>query len=98
MNRRVWLTGAAALELSTSARAQPGTPRRMASDTLPRPPSPRREGRTLVQLGRTRTDDYAWMKDEDWQKVLRDPSVLKPEIRAHLEAENAFSMSEPETK
>jgi 3-oxoacyl-[acyl-carrier protein] reductase len=42
----------------------------MASDTLPRPPSPRREARTLVQLGRTRTDEYAWMKDEDWQKVI----------------------------
>ena len=91
MNRRVWLTGAAALALSTSARAQPGTPRRMAYDTPPRPPSPRRETQTIVQLGRTRTDDYAWMKDEDWQKVLRDPSVLKPEIRAHLEAENAYT-------
>jgi oligopeptidase B len=63
----------------------------MASDTLPRPPSPRREARTLVQLGRTRTDEYAWMKDEDWQKVLRDPSVLKAEIRGHLEAENAYT-------
>ena len=90
MNRRAWLTGAAALALSASARAQPGTPRHMASDTLPRPPSPRREARTVVQLGRTRTDEYAWMKDEDWQKVLRDPSVLKPEIRGYLEAENAY--------
>jgi oligopeptidase B len=37
------------------------------------------------------TDDYAWLKDENWQEVLRDPSVLKPDIRAYLEAENAYA-------
>ena len=33
-------------------------------------------------------DDYAWLKDEKWQQVLRDPSLLDPDIRAYLEAEN----------
>jgi len=28
------------------------------------------------------------MKDDDWQKVLRDPSILRQDIRAHLEREN----------
>src|SRR6202012_3006072 len=42
------------------------------------------------QLGRTRTDDYAWMKDDDWREVLRDPSVIKPDVKAYLEAENAY--------
>ncbi|MDB5481875.1 MAG: Oligopeptidase [Caulobacteraceae bacterium] len=37
-----------------------------------------------------RIDDYAWMKDDNWQAVLRDPSVVKPDIREHLEAENAY--------
>jgi oligopeptidase B len=58
--------------------------------TAPAPPIPRRDPVTITQLGRTRTDEYAWMKDPDWQKVLRDPSVLKPEIRQYLEAENAY--------
>ena len=58
--------------------------------TAPSPPIPRRDPVTITQLGRTRTDEYAWMKDPDWQKVLRDPSVLKPEIRQYLEAENAY--------
>ena len=35
------------------------------------------------------TDDYAWLRDADWQRVMREPSVLTPEIRTHLEAENA---------
>jgi oligopeptidase B len=37
------------------------------------------------------TDDYAWLKDANWQQVLREPSLLAPDIRAYLEAENAYS-------
>ncbi len=38
------------------------------------------------------TDDpYAWLRADNWQEVLRDPSVLDPEIRAYLEAENAYT-------
>lgn len=36
-------------------------------------------------------DPYAWLRDPNWQQVIRDPSVLDPEIRAYLEAENAYS-------
>ena len=42
------------------------------------------------QLGRTRTDDYAWMKDENWREVLRDPSIIKADVKGYLEAENAY--------
>ena len=41
--------------------------------------------------GVTVTDDYAWLKDENWQKVLRDPSLLDPDIRSYLEAENRYT-------
>ncbi len=46
---------------------------------------------TIEQLGRTRTDDYAWLKDPNWQAVLRDPAVLRADIRDHLLAENAYT-------
>jgi oligopeptidase B len=36
-------------------------------------------------------DDYAWLKAENWMDVLKDPSVLPQNIRAHLEAENAYA-------
>ncbi|WP_395709656.1 S9 family peptidase [Reyranella sp.] len=36
-------------------------------------------------------DDYAWLKDANWQQVLRDPSLLDPAIRAYLEAENHYA-------
>ncbi|MGJ8562104.1 MAG: S9 family peptidase [Alphaproteobacteria bacterium] len=45
------------------------------------------------QLGRTRTDDYHWMKDENWQQVMHEPSVLAPVIRAHLDAENSYTQA-----
>jgi oligopeptidase B len=43
--------------------------------------------------GITVSDDYAWLKDAKWQEVLRDPSVLEPEIRTYLDAENAYTES-----
>ncbi|PHR94353.1 MAG: S9 family peptidase [Robiginitomaculum sp.] len=53
-------------------------------------PSAKKRPLSITQLGRTRTDAYAWLKDENWQKVMEDPSVLDPVIRSHLEAENAY--------
>src|ERR1700704_1125926 len=43
--------------------------------------------------GITVGDDYAWLKDANWQEVLRDPTELDPEIRLYLEAENAYTDS-----
>ena len=54
------------------------------------PPSIPKQPKRIEQLGRVRTDDYAWMKDENWQAVLRDPGALRADIRAHLDAENAY--------
>jgi oligopeptidase B len=39
------------------------------------------------------TDDYAWLKDEKWQEVLRDPKVLDPDIRKYLDEENVYTES-----
>ncbi|MBX2810434.1 MAG: S9 family peptidase [Myxococcales bacterium] len=40
------------------------------------------------------TDPYAWLRSARWQEVLRDPSCLEPDIRAYLEAENAYTDAE----
>jgi oligopeptidase B len=55
------------------------------------PPAARRDPKTIRQLGRTRVDDYAWMKDDNWKEVLRDPKILRADIREHLDAENAYT-------
>lgn len=44
---------------------------------------------TIEQHGQTRVDNFAWLRDDNWQQVMRDPSVLREDIRAMLEAENA---------
>jgi len=54
------------------------------------PIAPRHPSRRTLH-GVTITDDYAWLKDANWQEVLRKPSLLDPEIRTYLEAENAYA-------
>ncbi len=67
----------------------------MKQDAFP----PRAEARpeTLVTHGISRQDDYGWLRADDWQEVMRDPSVLDADIRAYLEAENAFQESQMAT-
>ena len=60
-------------------------------DSGPIPPHAQKHPHTISQLGRSRTDNYHWMKDENWQAVMQAPAQLSPEIRAHLEAENAHT-------
>ncbi len=57
------------------------------------PPVARIEPKSIEQLGRTRVDNYAWLKDDNWQNVMRDPSVLKPDIRSYIDEENAYRES-----
>ena len=45
---------------------------------------------TSVHHGIERTDQYAWLRAENWQEMFKDPSKLNPSIRVHLEAENAY--------
>ena len=56
-----------------------------------KPPVAAKRPAPFTHHGITVTDDYAWLKDAKWQEVLRDPSVLDPDIRAYLEAENAYT-------
>ncbi len=62
-----------------------------AAPALPAPPAAARIDHEITQLRRTRNDPYSWLKDENWQEVMREPSLLKPEIRSYLEAENAYT-------
>ncbi len=68
----------------------------MTTDTTPedpaaKPPVARRRPLTRTYHGIALVDDYAWLKDERWQEVLRSPALLDPGIRAYLEAENRYA-------
>ena len=54
------------------------------------PPIAEKRPIEIEQHGIKRTDNYAWMRDENWQEVLRDPGELDADIREHLDAENGF--------
>jgi len=45
----------------------------------------------FTRHGVTIQDDYAWLRDRNWQEVMRRPEALDGQIRAYLEAENAYA-------
>ena len=55
------------------------------------PPVAQRRPKFSVHHGVELVDEYAWLRADNWQEVMRDPSVLDPQIRAYLEAENAYT-------
>jgi oligopeptidase B len=62
------------------------------SAPIPAPPAvPARTPVTATRHGVTLTDEFAWLRDSNWQQVMHDPGVLDPAIRNHLDAENAYA-------
>ena len=55
------------------------------------PPRAARKPVYYTVHGATHEDPYARLRASNWQEVMRDPAKLAPEIRVHLEAENAYS-------
>ena len=62
-----------------------------ASTATPAAPVARRIPHSSTRHGTTLTDDYAWLRADNWQEVMKRPETLDPAIRAHLEAENAYT-------
>ena len=69
----------------------PTTPPDVLQPSSPRPPRAAKRPAETSWHGITLTDEFAWLRAENWQEVMQDPSVLAPEIRAYLEAENAYT-------
>lgn len=89
MNRRELIASTAAVGVIA---ASPALARQStgASMSKPTPPVAKKVPVRIEQLGRVRVDDYQWMKDDNWQAVLRDPSLIKADVKEHLTAENAY--------
>ena len=60
---------------------------------LVNPPHAVKKPMTVTHHGVTLTDDYGWLRASNWQDVMRAPDLLDAEIRAYLEAENAYMKS-----
>src|SRR5262245_8935504 len=80
-----------------SADREPGS--RAGSGGAAAPPIARRDETAVAQPHKTipaRIDPYAWLRDENWREVMREPEKLRPDIRKHLEAENAYTFAKLE--
>lgn len=58
---------------------------------LGKTPAARKIASQQIVHGHTLVDDFAWLRDPKWQEVFRDTSILQPDIREYLEAENAYT-------
>ncbi|MDP4823309.1 MAG: S9 family peptidase [Aestuariivirgaceae bacterium] len=56
-----------------------------------KPPRADRRPVSDTRHGITRVDEYAWLRADNWQEVMREPEKLPADIRAYLEAENAYT-------
>jgi len=55
-----------------------------------RPPRAEQRPHVTKIHGVDLVDEYAWLRADNWQEVLADPTKTPADIRAHLEAENAY--------
>ena len=69
----------------------------LAQSRWPVPPQPPRRPQLTGNYGPKRIDEYLWLRTKRWHEVLRDPTVLEPEIKAVIDAENRYAdaMLEP---
>ena len=85
VSRRMFLLGSSAMA-ALAACSGPAAP----AKPVPVAPVAKKIPKTITQLGRTREDEFQWIKDDRWQEVLKDPSVLKEDVREYLTAENTY--------
>ena len=57
---------------------------------MPTPPVAERRQHATTHHGITRQDPYHWLRADNWQEVMQDPSTLPADIRSYVEAENAY--------
>ena len=62
-----------------------------SSNRTSAPPVADRRDEATDRHGRTLVDPYAWIRDPNWQQVMREPDVLRQDILDYLEAENAYT-------
>ena len=60
-------------------------------DLSPVPPVVEQRPSLQVAHGVELSDPYAWLRADNWQEVLRDPTTLPADIRDVLEAENRYA-------
>ena len=59
-----------------------------------KPPVAETRTETSTLHGVKLSDDYAWLRADNWQEVMRQPAKLDKKIRAYLEAENAYTAAQ----
>jgi len=57
----------------------------------PAPPRAPQAPVTYTYHGHTRSDEFAWLRADNWRDAMRDPQLLPESIAAYLRAENDYA-------
>lgn len=90
INRRAVLLAGAGMSVIA---ALPAMAQSAARRGAPAGPVAAIKPHTIVQHGYTRVDNYHWLRDPNWQKVIDDPKSISADIKAYLDEENAYTKS-----
>ncbi|MGI9465077.1 MAG: S9 family peptidase, partial [Aestuariivirgaceae bacterium] len=63
----------------------------MDQSSVPAPPAAKKQASQSTHHGITRSDDYSWLRADNWQEVMQRPEALADDIRDYLNAENGFT-------
>lgn len=74
-----------------AATAAPARPAVQRAPAEPAPPAAAAKPVTLTAHGEARVDEFAWLRAENWRAVMQDPAALPEDIRAVIDAENAYA-------
>ena len=64
------------------------------TESITFPPETKKIDHSEEHHGIIRHDFYNWLRAKNWQDVFKTPTLLDKEIRAHLEAENAYQKAQ----
>ncbi len=89
----------AALKKPAKSKAKPAA-KSAPAKRRPRPPVVEARPARRVVHGVELVDEYAWLRADNWQDVLRNPQALPKDIRKLIDAENAYveALMEPTKK
>ena len=74
-----------------AAKASKAEDNNLTDDQTGRGPFADRRDDVTERFSHTLNDSYSWLRDPDWQRVMREPETLRTDIRDHLDAENAYT-------
>ena len=76
--------------LASMRKACPAASHKTSTRPQPLPPTADKKNHVTSHHGIAKNDPYHWLRADNWQEVMRDPSKLDKKIKNYLDQENSY--------